>query len=116
MIVNRSTRPGLFYERGSSHVKKKLISWIASAALIVAPLSTAAADTSGATSSTKQPSTTQATGPLSPGKAAGIQQAQGVDGGDLLIITAIAVALGVGIWALTKDNGHNHHTTTTGTH
>jgi len=113
MIVNGLPWRG-FRKRGSNKVKKKLISWIASAALVIAPVSAAMADTSNATPP-KQPVATQTTGPLSPGKAAGVKQAQGVDAGDLLIITAIAGALAVGVWALTKDNGNHHHTSTTGT-
>ena len=83
-------------------MNKKLIATIFSTALVISPLPAFTAD-----SSAPAPKNAQAAGPLAPGKAAGVQQAQGngLDDTDVLWGAAIATGVGLGIYALTSNNG-----------
>ncbi len=83
-------------------MKQKLIATIISTALVIAPLPAFTADSSA-------PKNTQTSGPLVPGKAAGVQQAQGmnVDDTDILYGVGLAGALGLGIWGLSSNNNNN---------
>jgi hypothetical protein len=74
-------------------VKKALISLLVSAAMVIGPLPAIAADT----------------GPLAPGSAAGVQQAQGRDDDNppVLWIIGFGVVVGLGILILTQNNHGN---------
>ena|SRR5579872_5126335 len=76
-------------QKGELRVKKALISMLVSAALVVGQLPAMAADA----------------GPLAPGAAAGVQQAQGRDFDDnppIIWIIGGLIVVGVGIWILTQ--------------
>ena len=95
-------------KRGRIQVKQKLIATIIGTALVIAPLPAFTAN-----SSAPAPKPTQASGPLAPGKAAGVQKAQGgVDDTDVLWGVGIAGALGLGLWALTSNNDNGGGATT----
>ena len=74
-------------------MKKALISVLVSAAMVIGPLPALAADT----------------GPLAPGSAAGVQQAQGRDDDNpqILWIIGFGVVVGLGILILTQNNHGN---------
>ena len=81
-------------------MKQKLVAMTIGMALVVAPLPALTADS---TSALKP----QASGPLAPGKAAGVQQAKGtvtIDGVDYIWVGGVLVAVGLGAWALTQNN------------
>ena len=81
-------------------MKKTLLSLVVGAAITVAPLSAIAADTAG---------------PLTPGKAAGVKQAQGVDDVPLVFWIGAGVIVTAAVLALSNNNDHSPSTTTTGT-
>ena len=92
-------------------MKQKLIATTIGMALVIAPLPAFTADSSA-------PNSNQASGPLAPGKAAGVQQAQGtvtIDGVDYVWVAGVLVAVGLGAWALTQnsDKGGGGGTTPT---
>ena len=72
-------------------MKKALISLLVSAAVVIGPLPAIAADT----------------GPLAPGSAAGVQQAQAGDDPPVLWIIGFGVVVGLGILILTQNNHGN---------
>lgn len=90
-------------------MKQKIIATIIGMALVISPLPALTADSS----------VVPASGPLAPGKAAGIQAAQGEapEGFDWVWVATFGAALGVGVWVLTKksDNGGGGGTTPTPT-
>lgn len=85
-------------------MRKALISMLVGAAMVVGQMPVMAADT----------------GPLAPGAAAGVQQAQGTDDIDnppIIWIIGGLIVVGVGIWILTQgtSNATLAQTSTTGT-
>ncbi len=82
-------------------MNQKLIATIASTVLVLSPLPAFTADSSGAA---LKPA--QASGPLAPGKAAGVRQAQGtltVDTPTIMWVGGLLIAVGVGIYAVTRN-------------
>ena len=89
-------------KKGELRVKKALISIITSAAMAIAPLPAMSADT----------------GPLAPGSAAGVKQAQADNDPPLLWLVGAGVVIALGILALSNNNnggGGAAPTTTTTT-
>ena len=94
MLVSDAHRSAFFTQQGTFQVKQKIIATTIGMALVISPLPALTADS--------------ASGPLQPGKAAGIQPAQGfgdtfTDADGVWVFTFVA-ALGVGIWVLTKKS------------
>jgi hypothetical protein len=88
-------------------VKQKILATTIGAALVIAPLPAFTADYSAPAQKT------QNAGPLAPGKAAGVQQAQGnVDDTDLLWGAGLLGAVGLGAWALSQNNNNGGGGTT----
>ena len=75
-------------------MKQKIIAAIIGMSLVISPLSALAAAPS------------VASGPLAPGKAAGIQAAQGEapEGFSWVWVATFGAALGLGIWVLTEES------------
>lgn len=82
-------------------MKRALISLVAGAALVAAPLSAIAADPAG---------------PLAPGSAAGVKQAQAFDNVPLVFWIGAGVIITAAILALSNNNDNDTpSSTTTGT-
>lgn len=91
-------------QKGELRVKKALISTLVSAAMLMGQMPVMAADT----------------GPLAPGAAAGVQQAQGrddIDNPPIIWIIGGLIVVGVGIWILTAGTSNTSlaQAVTTGT-
>ncbi len=86
-------------------MKQKLVAAIIGATMVIAPLPALTADT--APPANPAPQQAQAKGPLAPGKAAGVRQAQGeVDNTDILYGLGIGAAIGLAIYAFASgDSG-----------
>ena len=87
-------------DRGVPQVKRELISLAVGAAMLAAPLAAVAADTKG---------------PLTPGSAAGVKQAQGFDNVPLVFWIGAGVVITAAILAVSNsdDNDTPAATTTT---
>jgi hypothetical protein len=98
----------VFQKKGNSQVKQKILATIIGTALVIAPLPAFTADSSAPAQKT------QNSGPLAPGKAAGVQQAQGngVDDTDILWGAGLVGAVGLGAWALSQNNNNGGGGTT----
>jgi hypothetical protein len=95
-------------------VKKAIISFVTSVAMVLAPVSVMAAG-SAPSKTPSAPTHLASAGPLAPGGAAGVKQAQGFEDIPLLWIVAGVVVAGVAIWAISDNSDNNNSTSTTGT-
>ena len=83
-------------KKGELRVKKALIALVTSAAMAIAPLPAMSADT----------------GPLAPGSAAGVKQAQADNDPPLLWLVGAGVVIALGILALSNNNNGGGGTST----
>jgi hypothetical protein len=84
-------------KKGEPEVKRALISILVSATMAIAPL----------------PAMSAETGPLAPGGAAGVKEAQGGNNPPLLLWVGAGLAIALGILVLSNNNNSSAATTTT---